>query len=94
MAIQNQDGIYCRITNVDILQSRVFIEKYRNADIRNNPTEFDKTIPDSIHCATLPTHLAQVINNTVIDAVLTCGYLALKDEPPFNNAGEEQWIDC
>ena len=31
--------------------------------------------------------------NTRLD-LITCGYLALKDEPPFNNAGEEQWIDC
>ena len=95
MALQNQDCVYCRITNVDIERSRVFIEKYCNADVRSNPTEFDKTIPDSVHCATLATHLAVAPTApTIHDAVLTAGYLALKGEPPFNNAGEEQWSDC
>jgi hypothetical protein len=95
MALQNQSGVYCRITNVDIERSRVFIEKYHNADVRSQPTEFDLMIPDSVHCATLPTHLAAPPTApTIQDAVITAGYLALKDEPPFNNAGTEQWADC
>lgn len=95
MALQNQDGVYCRVINVDISQNRVYIEKWRSATVRQEPTEFDKTIPDSIQCTTLPAHLAATpATGSVLTDVITCGYLALKDEPPFNNAGEEQWIDC
>jgi hypothetical protein len=95
MALQNQNGIYVRVTNVDILTNRVFIEKYRNAEIRFNTTEFDNIIPDSLHCGKLEEKLNTTPNTGCVkNDLITCGYLALKEEPPYNNSGEEQWIDC
>jgi hypothetical protein len=95
MALQNQTGVYCRITSVDLATNRVCFELYRDESTRNNLGEFDQIVRDSTRCATLATHLAtNPGTGSVQTDVQTCGYLALKDEPPFNNAGTEVWTDC
>ena len=94
MGMQNSKGNYVKITNVDVQQSRVYTEKWKDKATRDNPTEFDHSIPDSVQCMSLGDKLKNASENaTILDDIFTAGYEALKMEPNYNNAGDEQWVD-
>jgi len=93
MALQKQNGNYTRITSVDMVHNRVFFETWKDRATRDNPTEFDKSIPDSIHCANLEAELAKgAVKGTLKDSIITAGYAVLKMEPPYNN--RDIWEDA
>lgn len=96
MALQKADGEYVRVSHVDVEQNRIFIERYRNALVRRNLTEFDNVIQDSIYSAKLDEVLSGKVDaDTTRLALMKAGYLALKNEPPYNNADKNnQWSDA
>jgi hypothetical protein len=94
MALVNQDDHYVRIVGVNIESCDISIEYYKSIAVRNNPTKFDASLRSSVNCATLTGLLITTTGACAKDAILTAGYLALKNEPPFNNSGVDQWTDC
>ena len=95
MGMVNSNGNYMKISNVDITNTRVTFNIFKSLEIRNNPTVYDNVLMDSIHCATLDSILlTQLSTGSLKTDLITAGYTALKNEPPFNNASTEQWTDC
>jgi hypothetical protein len=95
MALKNQRGEYTRITNIDLAQMQVYTETYRTEEARNAPSKFDQVIVDSVQCAGLDAELKKAPGKgSIKDDVWTAGYTALKQEPVYNNAGADQWVDC
>jgi len=95
MAISNTDGNYLKITRVDSYRNIIFFDKYKDLAIRNAPTEFDRAVQGTIHVGSLPEIMASFSTTGNLQNDITAsGYIALKNEPPYNGASGEVWSDC
>lgn len=95
MALTNASGNYLKVEDVKTASNIVRFSLYKDANVRNNPSEFDQILPGSIHCGTLPTKMAEVVaTGNLLDDLKTAAYEALKQEPPYNGASGETWTDC
>ncbi len=87
MGLKNNEDNYYRITHVDVSDSRVHIEVFVDQNVSNRKlTAFEKKGTDSVHCGKLTEELAKFADakETIKDNLWAAGYLALKNEPPFN----------
>lgn len=95
MALQNQNNVYLRVTRVDLEKSLVFINLYKDQEVRNDVSEFDLVKSDIIALDFLHSTIDE-FNGTgkVKDDLVACGYLALKKQAPYNGTESDTWVDC
>lgn len=95
MALKNESGNYLVVADVKLDRQRVYTKTYKTEDIRVAPTEFDLAVDGVLHCGTLATIMDGFTSTgNLLNDLKTVGYLALKNEPPFNGASGETWTDC
>ena len=95
MALSNADGNYLKVTKVDMEKNFIFFDTYKDVAVREAPSEFDAKVESYLKCGSLPSVIESFSTTGNISAdIFSCGYLALKNEPPFNGASGEVWEDC
>ena len=95
MALQNSDGNYLKIESVDLGRKMAFVRIYKDLNTRQSPTEFDAFVEKSFDIGSKLQEEGDsfVSTGNLFDDVKKVGYAALKNEPPFNGASGETWID-
>jgi len=96
MAIQNTQGNYLRIDKVDPNSKIVHCSLFKDQSTREAPSEFDKAVEMGYDVSSKFDQEATSYTSTgnLLGDLKTVGYLALKNEPPFNGASGETWTDC
>lgn len=95
MALKNSQGWYLKVKRVNVYNNIVYYEVYRNQEVRNNITEFDATVENSLPCANFEKYCTDFTSTgNLFSDIKAIAYRALKHEPPFNGATGETWEDC
>ena len=95
MALSNTNGNYLKIVQVNPNTQMCIANMYKDESTRNAPSEFDKAVEVNVQLNTFQTVGASYTSTgNIMDDLKTVGYLALKNEPPFNGASGETWTDC
>jgi hypothetical protein len=93
MGLKNAQQHYVHVVHVDVDSCVVRYRRHRSKAVRDNPTEFDQHLDETLRCLKLADLLRKQADSTktIMQNLLTAAYQAMKQEPPFNRKGE--WMD-